>query len=143
MAKKRERRAITHQVGNSNRLTEVTILQEQWGMTRRSALSLLRTLRIPVFHVGNEGFFNFHTFEKVIFYLTRFGGPGFAAPGSVYKEKDKYKNPKLGTVSITLTDEDIENMKQPLFIAEFMSCGPRNNKPGAINTLIKQLKGAK
>ena len=135
----KERRTVQTKLGNTNLLTEVSVLEEQWGMTRQAAIRFLRAARIPIIYVGNEGYFNFYTLEKVVFYLTRFGGIGFAAPGSVYKNKDKHKSKSLGLISIELTDEDAKKMSSPLFIAEFMASGPRNNRPQATSNLIREL----
>jgi hypothetical protein len=44
----------------------------------------LKALRIPILHIGKQHLFNMHTLEKVLAFLLRPGGSGFALPGSDY-----------------------------------------------------------
>lgn len=132
--------ARAEMLGNSNLLAEVGVLMERWLVTRQAAFRLLRALRVPMLHIKGQAYFNMYALEKAIYYLSRHSGTGFAAPGSDYKNKDRHKNKSLGNVSIELTDEDVDAMDDPVFVAEWLAMSSKSTKPAAITNLTALLK---
>ena len=120
------------QVGNSTLLMEISALMERWGITKQASYKLLRALRIPLIYLGPAAYFNFYGLEKAIYYLSRHGGPGFAAPGTEYRNKGRHKEKVFGDVRIELTAADMKIMASASFIAEWMAIGPKNSKPAAV-----------
>lgn len=118
-------------------LCDVSVLEDRWGCSRHAATLLLKKLRIPLMHVQKQAFFNMYTLEKVVFFLTRFGGRGFIAPGSETKRQGRYVG---GSVPTEISDEDVKEMGSALFIAEFAAQSQRHTKAQALKTYIETLK---
>jgi len=60
----------------------------------------------------------------VITYLLRAGGPGFAAPGSMLRVKQRHKEMKDPPL-LQITDEHRKEMNQSLIAAERLATGPK------------------
>ena len=125
-------------LGDSNLLAEVCVLVERWDVTRQSIFRLLRAMRVPMLHIQKKAYFNMYALEKAVYYLSRHGGSGFAAPGSDYKNKDRHKMKHLGNITIELTDEDMHKMGNSIFVAEWLAM--RSAKPSSITNLTALLK---
>lgn len=120
---------------------EVAVFEDWLKLSRATAYKLLRALRIPLLHIGDNSFFNLYTLDRVLFYLNRLSGPGFAAPGSTFKAKNKHKDPNLGHPCLEITDADLAAMQDPVFVAEWLAIGPGSTNRGA--TLVATLKSQK
>lgn len=128
-------RVLRHQIGKSNYLIEVAQFEQWMGLTRVTAFKTLRSLRVPLTHIGKQSYFNLHTLDRVLFYFNRLSGEGFAAPGSTFKNKNKHKSKSLGCPRIEVTDADIEKMSEPGFVAEWLATGSQHT---ARSTLFVQ-----
>lgn len=120
---------------------EVAVFEDWLALNRATAYKLLRALRIPLLHIGNNSFFNLHTLDRVLFYLNRLTGRGFAAPGSTFKAKNKHRNPVYGAPLLEITEADLKAMQDPIFVAEWLAFGPGSTNRGA--TLVATLKSQK
>ena len=128
------------QLGDSILLTKVGVLSKKFGIKDTASTHMLRNLRIPIIHIAADSYFNFYALEKAIFFLSRFGGPGYAAPGSSYKNGKRWQAATCRyPPRLEITDEDIATMNTPFFVAEWMATGPRNHKPASIKTYIDAL----
>ena len=128
------------QLGDSTLLTKIEVITKRWGIKDTAATHILRSLRIPIIHIAKDSYFNFYALEKAIFFLSRFGGPGYAAPGSSYKNGKRWQAATCKyPPRLEITNEDVAFMNTPFFIAEWMATGPRNHKPASIKTYIDAL----
>jgi len=93
------------------KLTPVRDLQIAMGLTHCCALRLLRYLRVPLILAGKGEWFNLLALDKVMYYLSRAGGGGFAGPGSLARDKGHGKK----WLQYQLTDEDMEVIDSPDF----------------------------
>ena len=104
------------------------------GRSRQQLGNTLRALGVPLFYdKENNTFFNLYTLEKILFYLLRVGGDGFAAPGSIYRMKQHYKGAKYPPC-LQVTEEDIQEMNSPEVAAERLATGPKG-KGGRVSYL--------
>ena len=133
---------VVQHLGNSNLLAEVGVLVEKWDITRNAAFRLLRAVKVPLLHIAGRAYFNMYALEKVIYYLSKHGSSGFAAPGSDYKNKDRHKNESLGNVKVEITDKDLEAMDDPIFIAEWQVTA-NGSKPATVSNLTQLLSSRK
>lgn len=132
------------QLGDSTLLTKIGVITKRWDITDTATTHILRSLRIPIIHIAKDSYFNFYALEKAIFYLSRFGGPGYAAPGSAYKNGKRWAATSCKyPPRLEISDEDIAFMNTPFFVAEWMATGPRNHKPASIKTYIDTLPEVK
>jgi hypothetical protein len=131
-------RSKNQRIGEANLLVEVNELAENFECTPRTAIMILTALRIPIVHAPNKKrYFNFHTFEKVLFYLTRCGGQGFAMSGSEFRRHFRQGVDKV--TLIEMTDEDMKAMEDPVFVAEFECAGTRRAKAGVVSAYVREL----
>ena len=112
-------------MGPTNIMMEVTSICDWMGVTSNTAYLILESLNVPLFRVGNRAFFNLYSLDKVLYYLNRMGGPGYIAPGSTLKDSGRYKKGKFKVIPTRITEEDVLNMKDPEFEAEWMATGPQ------------------
>lgn len=63
-------------------------------------------------------------------YLLRAGGPGFAAPGSTLRVKQRHKEMKSPPL-LQVTDTHIKNMNKPAVAAERLATGPKGKSSRA------------
>jgi len=70
-------------------LVELDRLCRILEIPRGTATRLCHALNIPLIYVGKQAYYSEATFERIMFVLSRVGGPGFATPGSEYKTKGK------------------------------------------------------
>jgi hypothetical protein len=127
------------QIGKTNHMVEVSVLERWLLLSRKAAFSLLRALHIPLIHTSNKSFFNLSSLDRALYYLSRINGPGFACPGSVFKEKGIRKGP--GAPRIALTDDDMQVIESAEFMAEWLAL--ESNTASAQRLLISTLKGKK
>ena len=124
-------------------VVEVTYLERLFGITRRTAMKMLRNLRIEPLYIGSDVYFSLMAFKRIIFVLTRPGGPGFVFPGS--KKKYDHRIYEEGAPQITqITDELLAEAADPKILKEMAIC----DAPGNANMLRaffnpKQEKGQK
>jgi len=136
-------RPLQHRIGTANQLTEVKYLSTWLGLHRKTAFQLLRRLRVPLIYIGKDAYFNLHTLDRVLYYLNRLAGVGFAAPGSTFKNKKQYRKTNTEHPSFEITAKDIKAMSDPVFVAEWLAIGSSAAGPGKtyVSTLKKKLKG--
>jgi hypothetical protein len=127
---------VRQKIGFSNFLYEVDAFARWLGVSRASAMALLKDIKVPVIYVKKRIFFNIYTLDRVLYYLSRLTSPGYAAPGSNFKTKlcdRKLRRKKRGSAPLKaedlprleLTDADIEYMTSDArFIAEWQACNP-------------------
>lgn len=99
--------------------------------TRLQLGGILKALGIPFLYDKDKTFFNLYTFEKTIYYLLRTGGYGFAAPGSTYRNKQRFKESRkkgLRTPVLQVTPKEIKEMNKAVIVSEQMTAGPRGQK---------------
>jgi hypothetical protein len=119
-------------------LAELEVLARWFGMSRRRMSATLRALKVPILNIGDSKFCNQMALDKHLYYVTSYRGyNGFAAPGT----RQKLKKRKTGYNSrymTEITDDDIQAMKDPLFIAEWLATGPNARLGG--KALIDMLR---
>jgi len=121
-------------LGESNDLVDVKVLAKNMGVSNRAMLATLRGLRIPLVYLGSKIYVNSIALDKALYYCSRHGGPGFAASGTAFKSRMGQSSP----LPLELTDEDLERMNEPLFVAEWLAIRTRGAK--ATISFLKQLQ---
>lgn len=53
-----------------------------YPVAHQSARALLQALAVPLIYLGADTYYNQDALEEALHFVTRFGGPGFIAPGS-------------------------------------------------------------
>jgi len=111
-------------------LREVGSLALAMGISRQAAHSLCQSLRVPLLYIRNNMFFNESALVRILYYLTKAGGPGFAAPGSLYKEKhrDIRDAGKPYAPAIAVSDQMISEAASGALLTE-MSLESGKHKP--------------
>jgi len=111
-------------VGRSVELHSIRSLMDLIGARKLSTAShFLRSLRIPIIYIGEEGYFSLSTLERALFYVSRPGSVGFIAPGSSYRNRGRYayrlrhKGADPPGV-LSLTEEDAVKMNDPKYERE-------------------------
>lgn len=119
---------------NTGQMRELQFICNSFNLTRQQAGRLCRCLRIPLIYIGKGQFFSQWTFERTLFFLLRWGGKGFAAPGS-----DK-KNKGAGDIPTQITDDFIASCSTPESLVEIYLAGGKRDKAGDVLAgLIKKL----
>jgi len=90
-------------------VAEISYLENVLGLSRNSALRLLKRLHINPIYSGREVFFSLPTFQRIMYVLTRPGGRGFILPGTQCPKDD----PRLREV----TDDILEEANDPMTLA--------------------------
>jgi hypothetical protein len=111
--------------------------------TRAQLKGILKSLGIPFLYDRDRVLFNLYTLERVINYLLRVDGPGFAAPGSTYRNKQRYKTSKGHPPVLQIDETHIKEMSDPKVVAEMLATGPKGKSSRAsyIATLRELEKG--
>ena len=123
---------------NSGEYRELSYLMNAFNLSRQQASRLCTSLRIPLLFIGKGSFFNQYTLEKALYFLLRFGGPGFAAPGS-----DK-KNKGHGNIPVEITDDFIEKCSSAEALVEIYLAGGKRDKAGdVLAEWLKKMKPTK
>ena len=99
--------------------------------SHRQLLYIMELFGVPLIH-DKEGrvFFNLYSLEKVLNYVTRVGGRGFALPGSnyrdctLYREKAK-RRAREGEVLAKVGEKEREEMNSFPLEVERLATGPR------------------
>ena len=86
-------------------VVELKHLETTFGITHSVALCYLKVLRIKPLYFNDDIFFCLSTFNRILFVLSRPGGPGFIFPGSKAKGYGHLR--KKGYLS-KVTDEILE-----------------------------------
>jgi len=92
------------EVGNANEMHRCEDFAKLWGMVRpngtidlAAAIRYLSAIGVPVVCMPDRRvYFNVAAFEKALYFVSRFGGPGFAPAGSAIKVLRARKSPKNG-----------------------------------------------
>jgi len=127
---------LRQKVGDANYWLEVEHLTMAWGLTRRAAFKALHKLRVPIVYFGSNAFFNSYALDKVLYYVTRHGGPGFAGPGTSAKRNVGRRN----TIScVELSDQDLVRMEDPAFVAEWLTIRSRGKSATTLIRLLEKL----
>ena len=111
-------------------VVEVKYLEKLFGISRRTAFKILRSLRIEPIYVGADAFFSLMCFKRIMFVLSKPNGPGFVFSGS--KKKYDQRIYKEGAPQITqITDELLAEAADPKILKEMAIC----DAPGNANML--------
>lgn len=104
-------------------LFEVAYLETVLGVSRQSAMRILRSLRIEPLYFGKEAYFSIITLQRILFVLSRPGARGLVAPGSAKKYDPRTaKNPKY---LFEVTDGILEQAAKPEILSEMAACDGR------------------
>lgn len=81
------------------RLEDFARLMDMYDCRKRpnliGARLLLQNLGVPLVNWSNgETYFQFDAFEKAAYFVSRYGGPGFLAPGQGNYERDAQERPR-------------------------------------------------
>ena len=99
--------------------------------TYKQVLHIFEILGIPFLYCRKRTLmFNVYSLEKVINYVTRLGGRGFAFPGSYVRMKGRFEKswktkPEHKKPLLFITEEHAAHMNTALIAAERLSTGPR------------------
>lgn len=100
----------------SGPVVEVSYLQQVFGIKRLTAFKYLRSFHIKPLYIGRKAFFSLETFRRILFVITRPGGPGFLFPGTYYKHNARYKDEDK--IPTEVTDEIVATASDPKTILE-------------------------
>ena len=120
MVKRQHRKnlAAGHKFGNVI-LKEIGAAAAAFGLSRQQATTLCYNLRVPMLHIGESILFNEAALTRILYYLTRAGGPGFAAPGSRFKDKYRRSRSKdTRTPALEITDDMLAEAAGASMLAE-------------------------
>ena len=107
-------------------LKEIQHICNNFGISRPTAKRLCNSLHIPLFYISKSTLFNETAFKRIIYVLTRYGGPGFACPGSDYKLKGRYKSKSTTQPLYEASDKILAEAEDPLILVEMMAAEGRN-----------------
>lgn len=107
-------------------LREIGWVCRAFNISRNTAVRLLHALKIPLFHIAKSSLYNQAALERVLYVLTRYGGPGFAAPGSVYKASGQYRTKRGGKPLFEVDEKLLEKTEDPLILVEMAASDGRN-----------------
>ena len=99
-------------------LVDLSYLETAFSIPRASALRVLRALHIEPVFMGQMTLFSLVTFQRLLFVLTRPGGPGFIFPGS----KGKRRSYLRGGALEEITDEMVKQAQDPAILSEMAAC---------------------
>ena len=111
-------------------VVELKHLESTFGITHSVALRFLKVLRIKPLYFNDEIFFCLSTFNRILFVLSRPGGPGFIFPGSKAKGYGHLR--KKGYLS-EVTDKILKEASSPQVLAEMLAADGRDS------SIIKKL----
>lgn len=106
-------------------LVELSYLETVFGISRRTASLYLKALMIKPVYIDKQILFSLPTLKRLLFVLSRPGGPGFIFPGSRMKN-----NPRVVKNSDYLTEVTDEILKQaadPAILAEMAGASGRDS----------------
>jgi len=108
-----------HKIGNMV-LKEIDTLCLAFDLTRPQALNLCHHLRVPLVYIGESVLFNETAMTRIFFVLTRIGGPGYAAPGSHYKESNQHmrNRDKPHAPALEITNDMLDDASSHSLLAE-------------------------
>ena len=102
-------------IADACHMAPVETITKTFGCSRRSALYLLRNLRIPLVHLGHRVWYNLYAFDKIFYFLTRPEGPGLKAPGTRARERSTVPGAQ------TISDDDLDTINSPEFTLEWLT----------------------
>jgi len=121
-------------------LRDLNFLCTTFKISRGTATRLCHSLKIPLFYIGKSALFNQTAFEKIIYTLTRYGGPGFAAPGSTYKWSGQYRNPSADKPPTAVDKDLLAKAEDPAIFIEMLAAGGRSSSAAkSLAEVIKKL----
>ena len=110
-------------------LREIQHICRMFNLSRLSAMRLCHVLHIPLIHINKNAFFQEAAFNRIIYTLTRYGGPGFCCPGSDFKNRQKYKNPHLGNPLVSISSDFSDLAADPAMLSEMAAAAdPKKHK---------------
>lgn len=117
----------------SFRLQELDTLCKFFQVERATAAQLCKSMRVPLFYVGDCAYYNEFALERAIYILTRSGGPGFVAPHS----SPKMRGTLVG-VPREVSDSLQQEIESPATTVELTSAQGRKMPPASrITNLLK------
>ncbi len=115
---------------------------------RPRLLKIFKCLRIPLIYDRDRISFNLYTFEKVIHYLTRPGGPGIALFGSNYRNvthHDNRTNNREDNVLLEISDKELTEINSATIESERLATGPKSSASARMSyiTTLKENENPK
>jgi len=74
-------------VGGSVTMWKVSRVAHVFGMKMPGCIAMLRHLKVPTIHVGQDAFVLVTALEEALYTMGELGGPGFMAPASKRKHQ--------------------------------------------------------
>lgn len=112
-------------------LIEVGELASRLGITSAALRAMLSDLCIPLINLASRNYCNLVAFDKILYYLSRQGGPGFAGAGSRSRTRRRHRgrpfNSDIPTGYSYLTDDDQKILSSELFINEWLALSRYGN----------------
>ena len=138
-----KQRLGTQEIGTQS-FKEIGYLCGIFKLSRHAAIKMCASLHIPLLHVGSSSLFNLSALERALYVLTRYGGPGFVAPASTFKNKQKHKNPAFGSPVTEMTEELNKVAASPNIAFEMLASSGKLKPTGTqLASLIKQMEEKK
>ena len=123
-------------IGRSTALFRVSTLSYILRITKSAAIKFLRTVKVPILHIGKYGYFSTYELDKALFTLSRVGQTDYAAPGSDYKNKNQHR--RANTPAIVEVDDEFVALANSEMVEKDMTIAARRRGDIAIN-VVKQL----
>ncbi len=104
-------------------VVEISHLERQFGISRKTAMKYLRVLKIKPLYFGAKVFYSLPTFNRIMYVLTRPGSPGFLFPASSGKANAALR--KEGFLT-EVTDEILIEANSPRTLAAMLAASGRD-----------------
>ena len=113
-----------------------------FGISRSKAHRLCKNLHVPLIYIGDNILFNESTLTRMLYYLTKVGGKGFAAPGSNYKDKCFHIRDKRqpGAPATVITNAMVDDASSLASVAEMnIEIGKQRPSMNQLTKLINSI----
>jgi hypothetical protein len=118
-------------------------LATRLGLYTAALRAMLVDLQIPIITLSNRDYCNLVSFDKILYYLSRQGGPGFAGAATRSRARRRRRgrpsDTGVGALSNRLTAEDQAILSSELFINEWLALS-RYGKLTRINKLTGSVR---
>lgn len=104
-------------------VVEISHLEKQFDIPRKTALKYLRVLKIKPLYFGTKVFYSLPTFNRIMYVLTRPGSKGFLFPASSGKNNMSLR--KQGFLT-KVTEEILTEANSPRTLAAMLAASGRD-----------------
>ena len=108
---------------NGGEVVEISHLETQFNIPRKTALKYLRVLKIKPLYFGDKVYYSLPTFNRILYILTKPGSPGFLFPASLGKANAALR--KQGFLT-EVTDEILIEANSPRTLAAMLAASGRD-----------------